>query len=127
MIKSISIISAACIMMLAAAAGAHPAPTDAPADSTPDAEAPEPDAPDSAEAPEPDSRIITDEDGAEYAAPDVEPLPEDSALWDIPNLLLTPHVAGGMRLEITRRTCIEMAQENLRRYLAGEPLNNRVR
>lgn len=56
-----------------------------------------------------------------------EPLPADSPLWDIPNLLLTPHVAGGMRLELTRRTCIQMAQDNLRRYLAGEPLKNRVR
>ena len=56
-----------------------------------------------------------------------EPLPEDSPLWDIPNLLLTPHVAGGMRLEITRQNCIKMAQDNLRRYLAGEPLVNRVR
>ena len=56
-----------------------------------------------------------------------EPLPSDSPLWDIPNLLLTPHVAGGMRLEVTRRTCIQMAQDNLRRYLAGEPLVNRVR
>ena len=56
-----------------------------------------------------------------------EPLPADSPLWDIPNLLITPHVAGGMRLEITRRACIEMAQDNLRRYLAGEPLKNRAR
>lgn len=56
-----------------------------------------------------------------------EPLPEDSPLWDIPNLLLTPHVAGGMRLEITRRRCVEIALDNLRRYLAGEPLMNRVR
>ena len=56
-----------------------------------------------------------------------EPLPPDSPLWDIPNLLITPHVAGGMRLEITRRACIQLAQENLRRYLAGEPLVNRVR
>lgn len=56
-----------------------------------------------------------------------EPLPEDSPLWDIPNLLLTPHVAGGMRLEITRRACVQLAQENLKRYLAGEPLVNRVR
>ena len=56
-----------------------------------------------------------------------EPLPADSPLWDIPNLLLTPHVAGGMRLEITRKNCIKMAQDNLRRYLAGEPLVNRVR
>lgn len=56
-----------------------------------------------------------------------EPLPADSPLWDIPNLILTPHVAGGMRLEITRKNCIQMAQDNLRRYLAGEPLVNRVR
>ena len=55
-----------------------------------------------------------------------EPLPEDSPLWSVPDLLLTPHVAGGMRLEITRRRCVEMAQENLRRYLAGEELFNRV-
>ena len=57
---------------------------------------------------------------------EVEPLPADSPLWKIPNLLITPHVAGGMRLELTRRACIEMAQDNLRRYLAGEPLRNRV-
>ena len=56
-----------------------------------------------------------------------EPLPADSPLWDIPNLMLTPHVAGGMRLEITRKRCIEIALDNLRRYLAGEPLVNRVR
>ena len=30
-------------------------------------------------------------------------------------------------LEITRQNCIKMAQDNLRRYLAGEPLVNRVR
>ena len=56
-----------------------------------------------------------------------EPLPADSPLWDIPNLILTPHVAGGMRLEITRKNCIQMAQDNLRRYLAGEPLRNRMK
>lgn len=56
-----------------------------------------------------------------------EPLPQDSPLWDIPNLIITPHVAGGMRLEVTRRSCIQMAQENLKRYLAGEELKNRVR
>ena len=65
--------------------------------------------------------------GAALDVTDPEPLPEDSPLWDIPNLLLTPHVAGGMRLEITRRTCVEMAMDNLRRYLAGEPLKNRGR
>lgn len=65
--------------------------------------------------------------GAALDVVETEPLPEDSPLWDIPNLLITPHVAGGMRLEITRKTCIRMAQDNLRRYLAGEPLVNRVK
>ena len=65
--------------------------------------------------------------GAALDVTDPEPLPPDSLLWDVPNLLLTPHVAGGMRLEITRRRCVEMAQENLRRYLAGEPLVNAVK
>ena len=65
--------------------------------------------------------------GAALDVTEPEPLPADSPLWDIPNLLITPHVAGGMRLELTRRKCVEMAQENLRLYLAGEALNNRVR
>lgn len=65
--------------------------------------------------------------GAALDVTDPEPLPQDSPLWDIPNLLLTPHVAGGMRLEITRRACIRLAQDNLRRYLAGEPLVNMVK
>lgn len=64
--------------------------------------------------------------GAALDVTEPEPLPPDSPLWDIPNLLLTPHVAGGMRLELTRKTCIQMAQDNLRRYLSGEPLMNRV-
>ena len=65
--------------------------------------------------------------GAALDVTDPEPLPENSPLWDVPNLLLTPHVAGGLRLEITRRKCVEMAQENLRQYLAGEPLKNLVK
>jgi len=64
--------------------------------------------------------------GAALDVTEPEPLPAGSPLWDTPNLLLTPHVAGGMRLEITRRRCVEMAQENLRRYLAGEKLENLV-
>ena len=65
--------------------------------------------------------------GAALDVTDPEPLPDNSPLWDVPNLLLTPPVAGGLRLEITRRKCVEMAQENLRRYLAGEPLKNLVK
>lgn len=65
--------------------------------------------------------------GAALDVTDPEPLPQDSPLWDIPNLLITPHVAGGMRLEITRKACVKLAQDNLRRYLAGEPLVNQVK
>jgi len=64
--------------------------------------------------------------GAALDVTEPEPLPADHPLWDIPNLILTPHVAGGMRLEITRKACIEMAQDNLRRYLKGEKLKNLV-
>lgn len=65
--------------------------------------------------------------GAALDVIDPEPLPQDSPLWDIPNLLITPHVAGGMRLEITRQACIQQAQDNLRRFVAGEPLENQVK
>jgi len=65
--------------------------------------------------------------GAALDVTEPEPLPPDSPLWDVPNLLLTPHVAGGMRLEVTRRKCVEMALDNLRRYVAGETLENIVR
>ena len=64
--------------------------------------------------------------GAALDVTEPEPLPADSPLWDIPNLLLTPHVAGGMRLESTRKNCIDLALDNLRRYQNGDPLRNLV-
>ena len=56
-----------------------------------------------------------------------EPLPADSPLWDQENLLLTPHVAGGLHLEGPRERIVGIALENLKHYLAGEPLKNRYR
>jgi phosphoglycerate dehydrogenase-like enzyme len=56
-----------------------------------------------------------------------EPLGADSPLWDIPNLLLTPHVAGGMRMEVSRKSAVACCTDNLRRYAAGEPLRNVAR
>lgn len=64
--------------------------------------------------------------GAALDVTDPEPLPPEHPLWDAPNLLLTPHVAGGMRLELSRKNCVQMALDNLKRYLAGEPLFNVV-
>ena len=65
--------------------------------------------------------------GAALDVTEPEPLPAESELWDIPNLIITPHVAGGMRLEITRKACINMALDNLKRYVNGEELKNRVK
>jgi len=51
-----------------------------------------------------------------------EPLNADSPLWDIPNLLLTPHLAGGIRLEVSRKNAVNFALANFRRYALGQPL-----
>jgi phosphoglycerate dehydrogenase-like enzyme len=55
---------------------------------------------------------------------DPEPLPEGHPLWNCPNLLLTPHVAGSTP-QFTPRA-LRTAAGELRRYLAGEPLHNVV-
>jgi phosphoglycerate dehydrogenase-like enzyme len=53
-----------------------------------------------------------------------EPLPSDHPLWEMPNVLLTPHVAGSVRNLLPRVYRLVGAQ--LRRYAAGAPLLNRV-
>lgn len=57
---------------------------------------------------------------------DPEPLPADSPLWNTPNLIVTPHISaddGDAYVPIT----LDLFFENVRRYLAGEPLRNVVR
>jgi phosphoglycerate dehydrogenase-like enzyme len=53
-----------------------------------------------------------------------EPLPPGSPLWTLPNVLLLPHVSGTSHRFWRRET--DLVLENLRRYLAGEPLLNTV-
>lgn len=53
-----------------------------------------------------------------------EPLPEGHPLWSAPNLLLTPHVAGSVPGATPRAYGI--AGDQLRRYVAGEDLQNVV-
>ncbi|MFI2711880.1 2-hydroxyacid dehydrogenase [Micromonospora sp. NPDC018662] len=55
---------------------------------------------------------------------DPEPLPADHPLWQLPNVLLTPHVAGSVRGLLPRAYRLVGAQ--LRRFVAGEELTNRV-
>jgi phosphoglycerate dehydrogenase-like enzyme len=54
----------------------------------------------------------------------MEPLPADSRLWELPNVIFSPHVAGAMENYIERAT--EVFCENLRRYLNGRRLINVV-
>jgi phosphoglycerate dehydrogenase-like enzyme len=53
-----------------------------------------------------------------------EPLPADSPLWTLPNVLVTPHAAALSARENERIT--ELFTDNLRRYLDSEPLRNVV-
>ena len=49
-----------------------------------------------------------------------EPLPQDSPLWDLPNVLVTPHAVALSARENQR--IAELFVANLRRYLDGQPL-----
>ena len=62
--------------------------------------------------------------GAAMDVVDPEPLPPDSPLWDMPNVILTAHSATTSQHFWPRMQ--ELFRENLRRYVAGEPLLNVV-
>jgi phosphoglycerate dehydrogenase-like enzyme len=60
--------------------------------------------------------------GAGLDVTDPEPLPDDHPLWKVPNVVITPHKAGGSK--INREP--EIFVENMRRFTAGLPLMNVV-
>ena len=62
--------------------------------------------------------------GAALDVFETEPLPEESELWSLDNVILTPHVSG--EVEDYDDRVAALFTENLRRYLAGEPLLNVV-
>ncbi len=62
--------------------------------------------------------------GAVMDVTETEPLPPDSKLWDLPNVMITPHVGGQSAWRIDNMT--EMFCENLRRWRSGRPLINRL-
>jgi phosphoglycerate dehydrogenase-like enzyme len=76
-----------------------------------------------------DERALTDEleSGRISAVLDVtqaEPLPADSPLFRLPNVFLTPHIAGSLGNELARLG--ETAVEELDRYRSGLPLRHQV-
>eukprot|EP00951_Prasinocladus_malaysianus_P003720 scaffold26263_cov32-Prasinocladus_malaysianus.AAC.1 len=59
--------------------------------------------------------------GAALDVQEVEPLDVNSPLFDLPNVVLTPHI-GWQRFE-TRQRMVNTVVENCRAYLAGKPIN----
>lgn len=53
-----------------------------------------------------------------------EPLPPASPFYDLPNVIITPHTSWSSGRVLDRS--VELFAANLRRYVAGEPLHNRV-
>jgi phosphoglycerate dehydrogenase-like enzyme len=53
-----------------------------------------------------------------------EPLPEDSPLWEMPNVIVSPHMSGDYGG--WREAVVELFVENLERFLTGAPLRNVV-
>ena len=62
--------------------------------------------------------------GAALDVHDPEPLPPESPFWDLENVIITPHISGSADRHNERIT--DLFCDNLRRYLAGEPLRNVV-
>ncbi len=69
------------------------------------------------------------DDSGLFAALDVfekEPLQQNNSIWECPNLLLTPHVAGNMTLPHTVERIVELFLEDFARYCKGEKLKQLV-
>lgn len=74
-----------------------------------------------------DTDALIAEDGRIRAALDVtdpEPLPADHSLWNLPGVLITPHVGGGSATFYPRAR--RFLTEQLRRIGTGEPVQNVV-
>ena len=62
--------------------------------------------------------------GAALDVFEIEPLPADHPLWDMPDVIITPHTAGYSPVIATRHLATLI--DNVRLFVAGEPLNNVV-
>ncbi|HAA68466.1 MAG TPA: D-2-hydroxyacid dehydrogenase [Planctomycetaceae bacterium] len=62
--------------------------------------------------------------GAGLDVTEVEPLPEESDLWSLPNVIITPHVGAQSAHRVDATT--DFACDNLRRFQEGRPLRNLV-
>lgn len=64
--------------------------------------------------------------GAALDVTDPEPLPKDHKLWDMKNVVITPHISGWYHLPQTYENIVNIATENLKRFMNNEELLNIV-
>lgn len=59
---------------------------------------------------------------------EIEPLPSEYPLWNMENVIITPHISGGSfnHLDETYDKIVEICIDNLKRYEAGKPLKNKI-
>ena len=60
--------------------------------------------------------------GAALDVTDPEPLPAGHPLWNVPNVLITPHIAGGFHLQETWDNIVCIAARNLSALVNGTPM-----
>ena len=64
--------------------------------------------------------------GAAVDVTETEPLPADSPLWTLENLVITPHISGFYHLPETFERIVDIAAYNLEAFIAGRELRNVV-
>lgn len=64
--------------------------------------------------------------GAGLDVTDPEPLPKEHRIWDVENIIITPHVSGGYHLPETLERIVQISAENLKRFNNDEKLRNIV-
>lgn len=64
--------------------------------------------------------------GASFDVHYAYPLPPDHPVWDLPNLILTPHISGSVESPHFLDRIYDIFSQNVRRITAGEPLLNEL-
>lgn len=64
--------------------------------------------------------------GAGLDVTDPEPLPSEHRIWEVENIIITPHISGGYHLAETLERIVRISADNLRRFTNDEKLKNLV-
>lgn len=64
--------------------------------------------------------------GAGLDVVDPEPLPENHRIWDIENVIITPHISGGFHIPETLEKIAQISAKNLNSFINGQKLINIV-